>query len=217
MGMTPVPKLNFSAGHDEWLGIYGRMVSTPVYYQTVADIIAETAGVFGGGCYFHIGMDEEHYYEDSLSEYQVQRRYELWWHDLDYIAGKTQASGCTPMMWPDMFWNNSETFTQQASREIIKCNWYYGKFEDTSLPPITTYDWLEKGGFMQMPTGSNWEYAGNFIDTVRYCRKVIAPEKLLGFLQTVWHPTVEAVIDRHTEAIDALAQARKEWEQARNG
>ena len=27
-GLEPIPKLNFSAGHDAWMGAYSRMVST---------------------------------------------------------------------------------------------------------------------------------------------------------------------------------------------
>ena len=34
LGIEPIPKLNFSATHDEWLGEYGRMVSTPEYSRS---------------------------------------------------------------------------------------------------------------------------------------------------------------------------------------
>src|SRR5688500_5984727 len=30
MGLEPIPKLNFSTCHDQWLGPYARMVSTPL-------------------------------------------------------------------------------------------------------------------------------------------------------------------------------------------
>ena len=29
MGLEPIPKLNFSTCHDQWMGKYSRMVSTP--------------------------------------------------------------------------------------------------------------------------------------------------------------------------------------------
>ena len=41
MGIEVVPKLNFSACHDLWLGEYHRMVSTRKYYEVVSDVIRE--------------------------------------------------------------------------------------------------------------------------------------------------------------------------------
>ena len=37
LGLEPIPKLNFSAMHDEWLGDYGRMLCTDEYYRACAD------------------------------------------------------------------------------------------------------------------------------------------------------------------------------------
>ena len=56
MGLTPLPKLNFSAGHDAWLGEYSRMLSTSTYYQVCKDLILEVAEVFGNPEYFHLGI-----------------------------------------------------------------------------------------------------------------------------------------------------------------
>ena len=35
LGLEPIPKLNFSTGHDAWMKEYSRMVSTPKYYGTL--------------------------------------------------------------------------------------------------------------------------------------------------------------------------------------
>src|SRR5690349_6961526 len=43
MGLEPIPKLNFSTCHDQWMGEYARMVSTPEYYKVCEDLIAEVA------------------------------------------------------------------------------------------------------------------------------------------------------------------------------
>ncbi len=59
MGLEPIPKLNFSATHDQWLKIYHRMISTPTYYQVVKDVIRDTAEVFSTPRFFHLGWDEE--------------------------------------------------------------------------------------------------------------------------------------------------------------
>ena len=59
MGLEPIPKLNFSATHDQWLKIYHRMVSTPIYRQVMRDVIRDTAEIFGTPRFFHLGWDEE--------------------------------------------------------------------------------------------------------------------------------------------------------------
>ncbi|HNX05848.1 MAG TPA: hypothetical protein PKI32_10120, partial [Opitutales bacterium] len=48
MGLTPVPKLNFSTGHDPWLKEYERMVSAPDYYRVCADLIRDVVEIFDG-------------------------------------------------------------------------------------------------------------------------------------------------------------------------
>ena len=40
LGLEPIPKLNFSAGHDAWLGEYSRMLTTKPYYQACRDVIS---------------------------------------------------------------------------------------------------------------------------------------------------------------------------------
>ncbi|MDQ3657149.1 MAG: Tat pathway signal protein, partial [Chloroflexota bacterium] len=71
LGITLVPKLNFSTGHDLWLGDYHRMVSTPVYYEVCADLIAEVIEIFDHPPLFHLGYDEETWYHQTWYEYVV--------------------------------------------------------------------------------------------------------------------------------------------------
>ena len=59
MGIQPIPKLNFSAGHDTWMKEYSRMVSTDTYYRVCADLIREVSALFDTPPLFHLGMDEE--------------------------------------------------------------------------------------------------------------------------------------------------------------
>ncbi len=60
-GITPIPKLNFSASHDEWMGEYSRALSTHWYYDFCSDIINEVIEIFDRPPLFHIGMDEENF------------------------------------------------------------------------------------------------------------------------------------------------------------
>ena len=43
LGLEPIPKLNFSAMHDEWLGDYGRMLCTDEYYRVLHLLHASSA------------------------------------------------------------------------------------------------------------------------------------------------------------------------------
>jgi len=80
LGMTPIPKLNFSTCHDQWLGQYARMVSTPPYYQVVSHLIAETIEIFDTPSLFHLGMDEGH----------GQHRTAAVFHCLDFVHSSYQ-------------------------------------------------------------------------------------------------------------------------------
>jgi hypothetical protein len=44
--------------------------------------------------------------------------------------------------------------------------------------------------------------------TVTYCAEHIDPQRLVGFLQTVWRPTLEACREQHMQALDLVGQAR---------
>ncbi len=45
----------------------------------------------------------------------------------------------------------------------------------------------------------------NYLRMVDYCKRHIAPERLLGFMQTVWYPTLNTQRARH---LDAIAKVR---------
>lgn len=218
MGMTPVPKLNFSAGHDDWLGVYSRMVSTPTYYEVVADVIRETAEVFGHG-YFHIGMDEETYTPANLTLYHVVRCHELWWEDFHFIADNVRKAGCTPMIWPDVFWHKKEEAMKNMSKDIIMCNWYYGNFEDPSKTYIAAYHWLADAGYQIMPTTTTWERADpeNLLKTVQYCHKNLPHENILGFMMVPWNATIHKALPNLLRGAEKLAEARKEWDLLESG
>lgn len=76
---------------------------------------------------------------------------------------------------------------------------------------IKSYSILEENGYDQVPTGSNWECSENFGRTVEHCASHIAPERLKGFLQTSWMPTLTERKYRHLEAIDLVAQAKRRF------
>jgi len=224
LGIEPIPKLNFAAGHDIWLGDYSRMVTSPTYYEVVADLIHEVAETFGSPELFHIGMDEETYEHQRLSELVVIRQGELWWHDLNFIADEVRKTGSRPWMWSDAAWVKVGEYFDRMPKDIMQSNWYYHNVftgDEGGRPRAVdhgektawlTYLDLDDAGLDQIPTGSTFFEEDNLIETVRFVKARVNPEKVHGFLQSTWLPLLPHHLDVHLKAIDELARARRIWE-----
>ena len=213
MGLEPIPKLNFSTGHDTWLKEYHRMVSTPEYYAVCADVIREVWEIFGKPRLFHLGYDEETMANQKAYAYATVRQGELWWHDFLYLSGVVEKLGCRPWIWSDYCWHHPDEFLQRMPKSVLQSNWYYGTAftEEKDARQKTraeTYELLEKAGFDQLPTGSNCYNDQNLGLTVPFCRKIIAPERLKGFMTAPWYFIWPGHEQRNIESIDQLMAAR---------
>lgn len=111
-------------------------------------------------------------------------------------------------VWSDYVWHHPEPFFRNMPHSVLQSNWYYDADFGPEVRYANAYKELEAHGYDQVPTGSNWTTPDSLPLTVRYCREHIAPERLKGFLQTVWKPTLEVERARHLEAIEALARAK---------
>ncbi|WP_129664142.1 Tat pathway signal protein [Phytoactinopolyspora endophytica] len=222
LGLEPIPKLNFSTGHDAWLGVYQRQVSTPVYYEVCKDLIAEVSELFGGPRLFHLGMDEETAANQPRSRLVVIRQHELWWEDLCFFADEVTKAGARPWVWSDHAWRHPQEFYWKMPRSIVQSNWHYDlDFTDDNendrprvMPEPENRAWryltyldLDDQGFDQIPTASNYRQARSFGLTVDFCRRRLDHARLLGFLQTTWKPTIPQFRDHHLQAIDQVARA----------
>ena len=217
MGLEPIPKLNFSTTHDIWLGKYYRMVSTDIYYNVCHDIINEVCSLFNYPRFFHLGMDEETAYYQRKDNYIVVRQNDLWWGDLYFYIGEVEKNGVRPWIWSDYAWRNPDVFFRKMPKSVLQSNWYYGSGFDLSTLKeqdkinVKLYTDLESYGYEQVPTGSNAYVAENFKLTVDYCRKVIDPSRLLGFMIATWRPTLPPCLDNHREAITLVARAMRKF------
>ena len=209
MGLEPVPKLNFSTSHDTWLGEYGRMVSTTEYYRVCADLIRDVADLFGHPRLLHIGYDEESAGQQSHYSYAVVRQGELWWHDLLWFVKTVESAGMRPWMWSDACWKHWDEFARRMPRSVMQSNWYYGDFTNSSVS-ADSFEKLDKAGFEQMPTGSNWDKIENFPLLVRHCREKVSAERLKGFVMAPWRHTVQHFRQSLISAVDIAAGAIKE-------
>lgn len=207
MGLEPIPKLNFSTCHDAWLGPYARCVSTDTYYAVCRDLIAEVSALFDKPRLFHLGMDEETARHQRYHEYVLIRQYDLWWHDLAFLVEQVEKGGACAWIWSDYIWEHESEFLARMPKSVVQSNWYYGAEFGPEVQYAKAYLTLEAHGYDQIPTGSVWSSDVNFARTVAFCREHIAPERLLGFLQTVWRPTLEECREQHMRALELAGKA----------
>ena len=216
LGIEPIPKLNFSTGHDTWLKEYRRMVSTSIYYRVCADLIREVCEVFGYPKLFHIGFDEEGAQNQASNDMIVVRQKDLWWHDLFFFAKECEKHGARPWMWSDYMWWNEQTFLSNMPKSILQSNWFYGPFMDRD-PSRKSYSYqrgyalLEEHGYDQILTGSTWTVDDNLYQTVAHGKIALKDSpRIKGYLAAPWQFTVEKA--RYTLLDDAhrMYLARKE-------
>lgn len=227
LGIEAIPKLNFSAVHDAWLGERQHMLSTPEYYEVCADVIRDVCEIFGRPRLFHIGMDEESDMGiQKLYDYVAVRQGELYWHDVNFYADEIEKYGGRAWMFGDDAWFRRESFFANFPKRILLSNWYYGRTFRKEMvdaewhpPRIAAYEDFEKAGYDQVPCATSWypdflyKAKGirandvNFPLTVAHCRSVISPERLKGFLMTTWDKTLPENLDHILHAIDLVAQS----------
>ena len=219
MGLEPIPKLNFSTAHDAWLQEYGHMVSTPTYYKVCADLVREVVDIFDKPRFFHIGYDEETAGHQRKYAYSIVRQGELWWNDFLFFVKTVEATGSRPWIWSDFYWHHPKDFMARMPKSVLQSNWYYSsefdlealkaKGKEKYIPYVKAYEDLDKAGFDQVPTGSNWSYDTNFAGTVKHCRKVCSPERLKGFMMAPWFFTLPGWEKKNLEAIDQVGAVIK--------
>lgn len=196
IGLTPLPKLNFSACHDVWMKDYSRMLSTKPYYEFCKDIITEVAELFGNPELFHLGLDEEVPELQTHFIYSVCRQGELWWHDAYYLFDLCDKVGARPWVWADLEWIQKEKYLQKMPKSVMQSNWWYrnmDKKEDGSFldDRINAYHDLDKAGFDQIPTCSSvFQYSSAEL-TLKTLKEDLDPAHLRGYMTAPWFLTTD--------------------------
>ena len=207
LGMTPVPKMNFSAAHDTWLKDYSHMVSTDHYYQVCADLIQEVSELFGKPKLFHLGMDEEDVSNQKNYKYSVVRRNDLWWHDFLYLKAQVEKHGARAWIWPDnILWHDAAQFFERMPKSVLMSNWYYSeKFPEDNVR-VKSFSDLEAHGYDQVPAACGKYFPKGIEKLVPFCRSHIDDSRLKGFLQTCWRRTTETYRDEIMTGIRELGE-----------
>lgn len=223
-GITPIPKLDFSANNHMWLGEYSRMVSTPLYYKVCKDLITEVAEVFGYPKYFHLGMQKETPEYQKDRDYLCIRQSELWWHDLYFLIDVCERIGCQPWIWSHWLWSDLTTnkgktdeYLKRMPRSVLQSNGWYvaikkNKQGEYINDPFQAYLRMEEAGFEQVPTCSNCNgFRDNADITVGELKDKIAPERLKGYMAVPFRKTAQGYQYRLMNEAAKLSTARNKF------
>lgn len=145
LGITIIPKLNFSAQHCNWLKQYARMISSDIYYKVAADVIQEVYDLFDQPEFIHIGMDEEDIEMAKEREYAVCRHGELYWHDLRYLVDCVADTGAKAAIWYDAAFVDHEEYKKRFDvNEILLCPWYYWGLKPENFTRLEDFPWRHR-------------------------------------------------------------------------
>ena len=130
-------------------------------------------------------------------------------------------------MWGDEAWFRRDAFYKNYTKDVLISNWFYGRTFNPDnrerayeIPRIKSYAEFEEKGYDQVPCGTVWmpNYMVdakcrandvNFPLTVMHCRGVIAPERLKGFLMSVWNGLTANSKDQFLHAVDLVGQSMR--------
>lgn len=195
MGITPIPKLNFSCAHNAWLKDYCYMVGSETYNRVCREVLTEVIEIFGYPEFFHLGLEEETYANQKYSPVATVRVHHKRLADVLELVNTCLEHNVRPWMWVD-----NETieglggeaiFRENIPKEVLMSNWFYGQiYHHTINEHVTLYNKLSDWGYEQIPTCSTWEYYLNARQTMRYCRDTIEDASIKGYLMAPWIFTI---------------------------
>ncbi len=191
LGLDPIPKLNFAASHDAWMGEYERMLSTDIYRTVVGDLIHEVCEIFEGPTHFHLGLDEETATNQAAYGYSVIRGEELWLRDFYHMVDCCEKENTRPWMWSDHFYYKPHLFEKKIPKTVLQSNGHYWGLQGPNGDAgVNGYRYraffkLDELGFDQVPVVTTYATHSNAFQITEH----LAREKMgsiCGFMSAAW-------------------------------
>ncbi len=177
LGIELIPKLNFSATHDLWLGEYERMVSTSTYYKVCADLIHEVYELFDKPKYIHLGMDEEDAKHQRTFDFVAYRQGDLYWHDLRFLLDCVTDTGAKPWIWNCPLRADTEGFWEHISAdEVLISPWYYLAIKEEHYTPIDCLPMYEEYYGSEDYAGMGLKFVEEDPDLAKF-RETVLPQR----------------------------------------
>lgn len=199
IGLTPLPKCNFSCGHNAWLKDYAYMVGTPVYNEVCVDIINELIDLFDTPEFMHLGLEEE---DVGLMEecypVTVLRSHFKKAEDAKVLFDACRAKGVRPWIWAGtrdvQSFGGDELFRKYVGTDVLLSSWYYSflRYSEDMRERYPVADYcckFDEWGYEQVPTTSTWFWHLNHKETMRFAKNFISESSLKGHLAAPWMHT----------------------------
>lgn len=118
-GFTVIPKLDFSAAHDIWLGDYSRMLSTKEYNELTKNLINEVCDLFGSPEYFHLGLGDEYNEYQQYYGMILTRGIKSFKNDVDVLINACKENSAKPIVSGELYTRESEVFKWTFGTDVI--------------------------------------------------------------------------------------------------
>lgn len=195
LGMTPLPKLNFSAGHNAWLQDHAYTVGTDHYNQVCKDLIEEVIDLFDTPELIHLGMDEETVEMQASQPLAIVRPYYTMIRDCNFLFDVCRSKGVRPWIWIDKDAVNSfggeERFRDGIPTDVLLSNWYYSMIPYSDdiceqKEAVALFKKLEDWGYEQVPTCSTYAWYLNDKQMMYFAAHQMDLSKVHGFMTAPW-------------------------------
>jgi len=142
LGIKMIPKFNFSAYHDPWLGEYGKsLISTPTYYRVCKDLIEEVYELFDHPEYIHLGLDEE--FPDYANEKNHFRVGDKLFEDYRYLIECVKATGAKALMWGSICGYYEDLWREYIDKDVVMGKGQYYKYDQSKWTKVADQsDWV---------------------------------------------------------------------------
>ena len=199
LGLTPIPKYNFSCGHSAWLQDYAYMVGTQKYYDVCKDIIEEVIELFDTPPFFHLGLEEEDYTNQRSQPVAVIRSASKKIRDAHFLFDICRSHGVRPWIWCNYAcvegYGGEEAFREAIDKDVLISNWYYGTVPSDPVAysqnkSLYLYQKLGEWGYDQVPTSSTYGYHLSTKLTMKFFKSAVNMDTTMGFMTCPWLATM---------------------------
>lgn len=201
IGLTPIPKCNFSSGHNAWLKDYAYTIGTRTYNDICNDIVEELIELFDTPEFFHLGLEEEDVglIEENYPVTILRSPFKKA-EDANELFDTCRAHGVRPWIWACnnnvKAFGGDEAFQKAVGKDVLLSSWFYGILRYSSYIrekyPIADYMCkFDEWGYEIVPCSSTWSWHLNHKETMRFAANDISPKALKGHLAAPWMQTTK--------------------------